>query len=132
MFNGASICLGAALPTSGVHTFICRIDNLAPGGWVGIGFIDNKQINFQVSNYSKAICSCSDQTFYNIQVIQKEYFGSNGIYTFELNHNTGEITIKGNNGLNLKATGHQNKVFYPYFEFNGDHQITIQSYEVSG
>jgi len=104
------------------------IDQLSPNGWVGIGFHENNSIPLAKSNYSTAICFCSDQSFYNLQLIEKKPIATGIKYIIEANLNIGSISITGENGLNLKATGLQGKTLYPYFEFNGEHQLTILSY----
>jgi len=124
--SNVGICLGSAL-FGGIHKFSVKIDKLS-GPWVGLGFHANQNLNFTKSNYSTAICICSDQSFYNLQIINKEAITQGEVYHFEMNSGTGEITITSSNGLLCKATGHQNKTLYPFFEFNGNHEITILSY----
>jgi len=131
--NHPSICLGACI-NKGFHKFVARIDELAAGpfggfqGWVGMGFIENDQINLTASNYSHASCICSDQSFYKLQTVQAGQVSVGICYSFEINFETGELRIVGDNGLECRAEGFKGKNVYPYFEFTAKHQITILNY----
>lgn len=124
----ASICLGGGL-NSGVNTFQVRIDYLHGNGWVGIGFIENPGINISVSNYSQAICICSDQSIYNLHVENKTTMQAGRVYTCTANFNTGDVTIASDDGMKCVAIGYKDKVLYPYFEFTSKHQITVISFK---
>jgi hypothetical protein len=125
--SNVGICLGSPL-VGGIHRFRVKIEKIS-GSWIGLGFHTNNTINLNQSNYSTAICACSDQSFYNIQVVQKVNISQGEAYNFEANFNTGEVTISSENGLFCQATGYQNKTLYPYFEFNGMHHISVLSYD---
>jgi len=131
--NTPSICLGEGL-SKGIHKFTARIDSLAQGpfggfqGWVGMGFIENDQINYTVSNYSQASCICSDQSFYKLQIVQTGQVAVGVCYSFELNFETGELKVVGDNGLEGRAEGFKGKTVFPFFEFTNKHQITILNY----
>jgi len=131
--NHPSVCLGPCLD-KGVHKMTVKIDVLESNpygglqGWVGIGFIENPNINLAQSNYSQAACICSDQSFYKVHVSQSGQVAAGVTYVFQIDFGTGELLITGDNGLECKGTGYQGKSMYPYFEFTNKHQITILNY----
>jgi len=120
----SSIALGEAIK-SGHFKMSVRIDRVQ-GAWLGIGFIENPELNLKGTYYSQAVCITSDGYFFNLTVNNNSPPIAQGvIYHFEANLNNGEILIQGENGLNAKTTGFMNRVLYPYFEFRGIHQATI-------
>jgi hypothetical protein len=125
--NTASICLGAAMK-DGIHTFTVKIESLTGNGWIGLGFIEKDEIILNVSNYTAAICTCTDQSQYNLHVNNKVSMAAGQTWTFVADFTTGDIKITSDNGFDAVAIGYKERTLYPYFEFTSKHHITVLSY----
>jgi len=127
-----NICLGGLL-YQGIHRLSIRINIIdqseLKNSWLAFGFVTGDQnVLLNQSAYQKAICICSHQTVHNIQAQEYVDMSVGVVYTIEADFLGEEVKITGENGLKCIGRINHSKGLIPFWEFKGDHRLTLLNY----